>query len=197
MSTHASYAVLPASITENSECKIIYIHRQPKDMLISYWHFMKPKLGEDYTATSISDVWRSISEEKYFGSPIWEHILGYWYASKTKSDSVLFLQYDELLHNPVKNVEKIAEFIGQPFSDAEREAGIVDAIVRLCSFEMLKDLGVNRTGFTGVGNARVPNELFFRKGTAGDWVNHVTPEMSESLDRFLSEKFHGSGFSLQ
>lgn len=38
------------------------------------------------------------------------------------------LQYEEILHDHVGNVEKIAHFIGQPFSDAEKEAGVVESI---------------------------------------------------------------------
>lgn len=44
-------------------------------------------------------------------------------------------------------------------------------------------------------NVEVPNESYFRKGAVGDWVNYITPEMAESLDKFLTEKFRGSGFT--
>uniref|UniRef100_A0A0E0MEF2 Sulfotransferase n=1 Tax=Oryza punctata TaxID=4537 RepID=A0A0E0MEF2_ORYPU len=192
MSTHASFTVLPASITENPGCKIIYICRQPKDMLISFWHFINRSKSN---AMSFSDVWESIPKGTYFGSPIWEHILEYWKASQEKPDKVLFLKYEEILRDPVKNVEKIAEFIGQPFSDVEKEAGIVESIIDLCSFQSLKASGANNAGFRRVVNVEVPNESFFRKGTVGDWVNYVTPEMAENLDNFLADKFRGSGFS--
>nr|AAX96778.1 Sulfotransferase domain, putative [Oryza sativa Japonica Group]ABA92540.1 Sulfotransferase domain containing protein [Oryza sativa Japonica Group] len=95
----------------------------------------------------------------------------------------------------MQNVEKIAEFIGQPFSDAEKEAGIVENIINLCSLQGLKASGAKNAGFRRVVNVEVPNESYFRKGAVGDWVNYVTPEMAESLDKFLTEKFRGSGFT--
>ncbi|BAT02567.1 Os07g0606400 [Oryza sativa Japonica Group] len=204
MSTHASYPNLPASITEDDRCKIIYICRQPKDMAISLWHFMNcskaktSSLSDDQWESitmSLSDVWESIREGAYLGGPIWEHILGYWNTSKAKPDKVLFLKYEEVLRDPTKNIEKITEFIGQPFSDAEKEAGIVESIIELCSFEKMKASGANSTGSLHMMANEYPHESFFRKGVIGDWVNHVTPEMADSLDKFLSAKFYGSGFT--
>uniref|UniRef100_A0A0E0BHD9 Sulfotransferase n=1 Tax=Oryza glumipatula TaxID=40148 RepID=A0A0E0BHD9_9ORYZ len=193
MSTHASFSVLPASITDNPGCKIVYICRQPKDMLVSYWHFINRSKSN---AMSFSDVWDSIHEGTYFGSPIWEHILEYWRASQAMPDRVLFLRYEDIQRDPVKNVEKIAEFIRQPFSDAEKEAGIVESRDYLCSLQRLKaNSGAKNAGFRRVVNVEVPNESYFRKGEVGDWVNYVTPEMAESLDKFLTDKFRGSGFT--
>ncbi|KAG2646667.1 hypothetical protein PVAP13_2KG228100 [Panicum virgatum] len=39
MATHMHHAILPASISNNPDCKIVYICRNPKDMLVSLWHF--------------------------------------------------------------------------------------------------------------------------------------------------------------
>uniref|UniRef100_A0A0D9X1A4 Sulfotransferase n=1 Tax=Leersia perrieri TaxID=77586 RepID=A0A0D9X1A4_9ORYZ len=165
---------------------------QPKDMLISYWHFMN---RSKFNTMSFSDVWKSIPESTYFGSPIWEHILGYWNASKMNPDRVLFLKYEDVLCDPIKNIERIAEFIGQPFSEAEKKAGIVGSIINLCSLQNLKALDPNNIGFRRVVGIEVPNGSYFRKGKVGDWVNYVTPEMAESLDKFLCDKFHGTGFA--
>ncbi|KAB8114871.1 hypothetical protein EE612_054579 [Oryza sativa] len=98
MSTHASFSVLPASVTDNPGCKIVYICRQPKDMLVSYWHFINRSKSN---VMSFSDVWESIREGTYFGSPIWEHILEYWRASQAMPDRVLFLKYEDIQRDPV------------------------------------------------------------------------------------------------
>ncbi|EEC78206.1 hypothetical protein OsI_17829 [Oryza sativa Indica Group] len=193
ISTHAPYSLLPASITQSSTCKIIYISREPKDMLISLWHFINKRCKPNIIP--FSDIWNSIYNDAYPESPIREHILGYWNMSKIQSDRVLFLKYEDVLRDPIKNVEKIAEFIGQPFSDAEKEAGIIESIVKLCSLENLKALATNSTGNYQRLMKEVPSESFFRKGVVGDWANYVTPDMAERMDKFLAEKFHGSGFS--
>ncbi|XP_006662242.2 cytosolic sulfotransferase 1-like [Oryza brachyantha] len=193
LSTHLPYSVLPASITGNPNCKIIYVCRQPKDMLISFWHFVNRDKSRD---VPLSYVWESVRECTYFGSPVWDHIIGYWNASKARPCNVLVLRYEDMKRDPARNVERIAEFIGQPFSEAEREAGVVSRIVELCSFETMKALGTRMAGSSQrVVSSEFPNDSFFRKGAIGDWVNHVTPDMAESLDKLLSERFDGSDFT--
>jgi hydroxyjasmonate sulfotransferase len=39
----------------------------------------------------------------------------------------------------------------------------------------------------------VDNSVFYRKGEVGDWVNHMSREMGEKLDRIVQQKLEGSG----
>ncbi|KAF8664165.1 hypothetical protein HU200_054913 [Digitaria exilis] len=106
MATHMPHALLPASISDNPDCKTIYICREPKDMLVSMWQFTR----RSNPNRAFSDV-----------GPIWDHVLGYWNASKESPERVLFLRYEEILRDPVENVKKLARFVGQPFSPAEEQ----------------------------------------------------------------------------
>ncbi|KAF8668659.1 hypothetical protein HU200_051838 [Digitaria exilis] len=162
MATHMPHALLPASISDNPDCKIIYICREPKDMLVSVWQFTR----RSNPNRAFSDV-----------GPIWDHVLGYWNASKESPGRVLFLRYEEILRDPVENVKKLARFVGQQFSPAEEQAGVIKDIVGLCSFDKLKGLEVNK------------------RGEAGDWANHMTLEMARRLDVIMEAKLQGSGLS--
>uniref|UniRef100_A0A0E0LH57 Sulfotransferase n=1 Tax=Oryza punctata TaxID=4537 RepID=A0A0E0LH57_ORYPU len=186
MATHMHHSLLPASITDNPDCKIIYICRDPKDMIVSMWHFIRRKLPE----IQFLDLFESACEGRCLSSPIWDHILGYWNASKTSPETVLFLRYEELLHDPTDSVRTLARFVGQPFSLEEEEAGVVIDIVKLCSFEKMKNLDVNKAaGLSPVLQQNAfTNESFFRRGGTGDWANHMTPEMAGRLDTIIEEK---------
>ncbi|KAL6643009.1 hypothetical protein ACP70R_021190 [Stipagrostis hirtigluma subsp. patula] len=129
MATHMHHSLLPASIRENSDCKIIYICREPKDMLVSMWHYGRKIVPN----LLFSELFEHACEGILPTGPIWDHVLGYWNASKESPETVLFLRYEEVLHDAVNNVRKIAQFVGQPFSVAEEEAGAVMDILRLCS----------------------------------------------------------------
>jgi hypothetical protein len=115
--------------------------REPKDMLVSMWHFAR-KIRPDLP---FADLFEAACEGSCLSGPIWDHVLGYWNASKASPETVLFLRYEEMLRDPVSNVMKLARFLGRPFSPAE-EAGVAMDVVRLCSFEKLKVLEVNRIG---------------------------------------------------
>lgn len=188
MATHMHHSLLPASISNNPDCKIVYICREPKDMLVSLWHFARRM---DLSDTSFSDVLEAACEGMSVNGPFWDHVLGYWNASKASPETVLFLRYEEMLRDPVGSVKKLAHFVGQPFSPAEEEAGVVTDIVRLCSFDKMKNLEVNKAG----SRAPLGNDRYFRKGRVGDWVNYMTPDMARRLDAIVEEKLRGSGLS--
>ncbi|CAM0958971.1 unnamed protein product [Alopecurus aequalis] len=185
MNTHMPLQMLPPA----SACKVVYVCRDPKDIVVSLWHFGKRLLPE---LTFHDSFERVCSGVMHYG-PIWAHILGYWRASVATPHTVLFLRYEELLRDPAENVRKLASFLGMPFSAAEEEAGIVADIVRLCSFGHLQSLEPNRTGSMGP----FPREALFRKGVAGDWVNHMTPEMARRLDDIFTDKIRVAGLTFQ
>ncbi|XP_027181748.1 cytosolic sulfotransferase 15-like [Coffea eugenioides] len=127
--------------------------------------------------------------------PFWDHCLGYWNASLKNPQKVLFLKYEDLKKDINSSVKKIADYLGHPFSAEEEEAGLVEEIATLCSFENLKNLNCNKEGEmqTVFG---VKHNSFFRKGEVGDWVNLVPPSMANRLEKLMQEKFGESGLTL-
>ncbi|KAL6643012.1 hypothetical protein ACP70R_021193 [Stipagrostis hirtigluma subsp. patula] len=190
MATHMQHSLLPASISKSGDCKIIYICREPKDALVSLWHYtrrFRPNL-------SFAELFEHACEGVSHSGPIWDHVLGYWNASKESPETVLFMRYEQVLHDPASNVRKIAQFVGQPFSAAEEKDGAVMDIVTLCSFDKQKNLEVNKAGST---SSHYANDWYFRKGEVGDWANHMTSEMARRLDAIVEEKIRGSGLSFE
>ncbi|VAI68026.1 unnamed protein product [Triticum turgidum subsp. durum] len=188
MHTHMHHSLLPPSL---ARCKIIYICRKPKDMLVSMWHFIMAAGG---AAFPFSDLFESACDGKNPHGPIWDHILGYWRASKASPERVLFLRYEEMLLDPVSSVRELALFLGVPFTAAEEAAGSPMDICRLCSINTMKDLDANNTGVFGQF-LKFPNRSFFREGVVGDWANHMTPEMARRIDAVVEDKLGGSGLS--
>ncbi|XBI06318.1 hypothetical protein VPH35_134348 [Triticum aestivum] len=191
MCTHMPLSVLPASISRGSDCKIVYICRDQKDMVVSMWHFANRARPD----ISLQEVFETVCDGTCFAGPVWDHILGYWRVSNAEPNRVLFLTYEQMRQDPVDKVRKLAQFLGRPFSDTEEEAGAVAEIVELCSLEHLKNLEANKKGSQGVF-LKFPYDSYFRKGVVGDWVNHLTLEMAKCLDAIFEENFKGSGFTL-
>ncbi|WVZ83669.1 hypothetical protein U9M48_030799 [Paspalum notatum var. saurae] len=197
--THVPYAALPRSVAAAAAgCKVVYVCRDPKDTLVSFWHFQnriraargQEPLDVDAAAGFFCD---GVSP---FG-PYWDHVLGYWRAHRDRPDRVLFLRYEQMWSDPAAHVRRLAEFAGLPFGGGDRDADEVDAVVRLCSFERLSGLEVNRAGKTRfVGGAALDNSYFFRRGVVGDWVNHLPVETARRIDAITEAKFKGSGLLL-
>ncbi|GKV25187.1 hypothetical protein SLEP1_g34657 [Rubroshorea leprosula] len=87
-----------------------------------------------------------------------------------------------------------------PFSSLPKsvlESGAVEKIVKMCSFENLSNLEVNKTGKHRQDTQMpIQNNVFFWKGKIGDWKNYLTPEMAARLDRITEQKLGNSGLNL-
>jgi hypothetical protein len=71
-------------------------------------------------------------------------------------------------------------------------------VVRLCSFDKLRNLEINRAGPSpspSPSSSSFPNDSYFRKGEVGDWASYMTPDMARRLDNVVEEKLRGSGLS--
>ncbi|XXG47829.1 hypothetical protein AAC387_Pa02g2404 [Persea americana] len=169
-----------------SDCRIIYLCRNPKDTFVSLWHFFNQILPDNVKPVPIEEAFELFYKGISPGGPFWEHVLGYWKASLERPERVLFIKYEELKEDPTFYLRRLAEFLGCPFSEEEERKGIIEKIQRLCSFESLRSLDVNKSGKTEVG---IETKIFFRRGVVGDWENHLTAEMIERLDQLTQQKF--------
>ncbi|KAJ8644562.1 hypothetical protein MRB53_006310 [Persea americana] len=182
--SHLPYNLLPTSMIK-SDCRIIYLCRNPKDTFVSMWKFNNKFLPED-APIPIQEAFELFYKGITPGGPFWEHVLGHWKASFERPERVLFIKYEELKEDPTFHLRRLAEFLGCPFSLEEERRGIIEKIQRLCSFENLTSLDVNKSGNTRIG---IKTENYFRRGVVGDWVNHLTAEMIERLDQLTLQKF--------
>ncbi|KAG5551903.1 hypothetical protein RHGRI_010122 [Rhododendron griersonianum] len=143
--------------------------------------------SKDLPPLSLEEAFKLFSKGLFSGyGPFWNHVLGYWNASMECPQRIFFLRYEELKKETLINV--MAEFLGQPFSMEEERKRVVEEIIKLCRFKRLSNLEVNKNGSL---NAFTKNDMFFRKGEVGDWSNHLTTQMAESLDQITNEKLHG------
>ncbi|KAJ1270224.1 hypothetical protein BS78_06G037700 [Paspalum vaginatum] len=195
MNTHMPLQMIPHAIASpggGGGCRVIYICREPKDMAVSTWHYFR----RAYPELAFSDVVDLLCDGTMLCGPFWDHILGYWRASAASPGSVLFLRYEQLLLDPAENVRRLARFLGLPFSADEEKDGIVCGIVELCSLHTLSAMEPNRTGYVDP-RLKLPRQALFRKGMAGDWKNHMTPEMARRVDSIVADRFRTTGLTFQ
>ncbi|KAF7146353.1 hypothetical protein RHSIM_Rhsim04G0067500 [Rhododendron simsii] len=187
LAVHIPYTSLPKSIL-CSGCKIVYLCRDSKDVLISMWFYKAKMRSKELPPLSLEEAFKLFSKGLSIYGPFWDHVLGYWNASLECPQRFFFLRYEDLKKETSINVRRLAEFLGQPFSVEEERERVVEEIIELCSFKRLSNLEVNKNGSR---DALIKNDMLFRKGEVGDWSNHLTSEMAESLDQITNEKLHG------
>ncbi|RLM66246.1 flavonol 4' [Panicum miliaceum] len=94
--THVPFVALPAAVVA-SGCKIVYMCRDPKDTVVSLWHFANRLRAS-----------QGLEPLPAFG-PYWERVLG----------------YEEVWRDPPAHVRRLAAFVGLPFDVEEEESGVV------------------------------------------------------------------------
>uniref|UniRef100_A0A0E0AXL7 Sulfotransferase n=1 Tax=Oryza glumipatula TaxID=40148 RepID=A0A0E0AXL7_9ORYZ len=193
LGTHMPHHLLPPRANELG-CRIVYLCREPKDVVVSTWHFMN-KVIDGFSIDFDKAFELFVDGCSPFG-PIWNHCLGYWNKHVEELDRIIFLKYDDMMADPAGHVKKLAEFLRVPFTDDEVDAGVVEEVVRLCSFAKLSRLPVNSSGVVDRSSGRpMENSVFFRKGEVGDWKDYLTEEMAKKLDAVIEEKLKGSGLT--
>ncbi|XAR65314.1 Steroid sulfotransferase [Bertholletia excelsa] len=189
-STHLPFISLPESV-KSTKTKIIYLCRDPKDTLVSLWHFTNKLRPAEKGANSLEDVLDRFCRGASICGPFWDHVLEYWKESLRNPDKVIFLKYEEIKENPEQHLMRLAEFLGCPFSLEGEASGVVQEILELCSFDKLSNLEVNKNGKLSSGEE---HKAFFRRGEVGDWKNFLTADMVDRIDRITEEKLGPFGF---
>ncbi|XP_056175985.1 cytosolic sulfotransferase 15-like [Syzygium oleosum] len=195
--THIPYPSLPECIKQ-SDCRIIYICRNPLDAVVSSWHFnLEIAQSNDQLKWSLEEHFEIYCQGKMSFGPFWDQIMGYSKESLERPHKVLFLKYEDLKEDIVGQLKKVAEFVGLPFTEEEEEGGMIEEITKMCSLKTLKDLEVNKSGKLPAKHMKLENRNFFRKGEVGDWVKHLTPSMVDRLNSIMQEKMSPFGLEFK
>ncbi|XP_022256006.1 estrogen sulfotransferase-like isoform X2 [Limulus polyphemus] len=181
LKSHLPYTLLPPE-AQQIKPKIVYIMRNPKDVLVSYYHFLRMVKEISYKG-SFEEFFKSFLDGKIPYGPIWKHYLEWW--EHRNDENVLFLFYEDLHKDIVASVKKIADFLGKSLTEEE-----IERIAYHCSFQqMAKNPSVNYSHWDDL-DVRNKNEAeFMRKGIVGDWKNYFTKEMNQVMDEWIEEKF--------
>ncbi|KAJ3698117.1 hypothetical protein LUZ61_001822 [Rhynchospora tenuis] len=179
LGTHVPYSLLSDN-TKISTCPIIHICRDPKDVIVSFWH-MFTKFDGLMESLSFEQMYELFCEGRVHIGPVWDHVLEYYTKSLISPKKILILKYEEMLKDPTNGVMRIANFIGCPFSEEEMKSCLVEKIAEFCSFNKLRNFDIKQNE----GNLK---SYYYRKGIVGDWQNYMTPEMANKLDEVTKEK---------
>ncbi|KAL0284485.1 UNVERIFIED_CONTAM: Cytosolic sulfotransferase 15 [Sesamum angustifolium] len=89
LATHVPFEILPDCIRE-SECRIIYICRNPLDQFVSHHRFLLENKNEkDAVVLELDEVFDMFCQGIQPFGPFWDHMLGYWNAHLKKSSETV------------------------------------------------------------------------------------------------------------
>ncbi|XP_075795951.1 sulfotransferase 2B1-like [Pelodiscus sinensis] len=183
ITTHLPCQVLAPALRQ-AKAKVIYVARNPKDVVVSFYHFHKmakflpdPGSFEDFLLHFLDGT---VQYGSWF-----QHIKG-WLGQQLDLD-LFYITYEELHKDLSRSVERIADWLGFPLQPEE-----IRAIEQHCSFSSMRENAM-------VNYTLIPCEImdhsqgrFMRKGMVGDWKDHFSPLQNMLFQKIYKEEMQDS-----
>nr|QNH68007.1 sulfotransferase-like protein 4 [Brachionus rotundiformis] len=175
--THLTFEYLPDQVETNA--KVIYVMRNPKDMLVSFFHFAKWIKGFSFSGKFDAILDLFLQDKIIYGN--WCEHVNQFFANS----NVLFITFEDLIEEPFETTEKIASYLGKKLSNEQ-----IQSLVEFTSFKQMRKNSSFCFQETDKNSEHNQLDLFFRKGEIGDWVNYFDEQMSSKLENKLKNELN-------
>lgn len=175
LGTHLHPDKIPASFIEK-KVKMLVVFRNPKDTVVSYYHFMNKNPVLPNTKS-----WDAFFTDFMKGEVAWGSYFDHALAWEKRIDdpNVMIVTFEQLKENLVERVQEISTFFGFPLTDEQ-----VQTVARETTFSAMKESSEKTHGQHG--------GVFFRKGEVGDWKNHFSEAQSKQMDEEFQKRLAGT-----
>lgn len=171
--THLPWEIVP----KNSNAKYIYTYRNPKDIVVSGYHYVKGLKYYSYHGTI--DEYISLFKLGKVEYGDWRDHVNSWYNNK-HLPNILLLTYEDLSKNFKSSVLRVAAFLSIELTNQ-----LYEFVSDFSSFQSMKsNKFVNKSDVPWNKNT----DAFIRNGTVGDWKNYFSDEQCVSFNSWCDEK---------
>lgn len=157
--------------------RVIYVVRDPRDVLVSYFHYQRRKgdIDEGETMSEFADRFMA-GRLSPFGS--WQENVASWLAVRDTGEDFLLVRYEDLLAETSIQLGRIARFLGREATERE-----LTRVVAECSFDTMRALEAE-TGNRSAHLRHVRTDIgFVRQGKSGTWATELPEAVSSNIER--------------
>jgi hypothetical protein len=165
--------------------KIIYLVRDPRDVMVSYYYFLRNLrlFKEDIT---------NLIRSPLYGIEAWcRHVQG-WVEKPPASDRIDFVRYEDIKSDPLRVLTRIYSLLGHQVPQE-----VLEQAIDLASFENMKKL---EEDYNYGGDFRFPGFEFVRQGKAGSYGAEISGRdldfINAKASRWLSVFGYGTDKNL-
>jgi hypothetical protein len=184
-------------IIKSHECfdprykKIVYIVRDPRDVLISYYEFQLKRrvISEELSLEEFVPLFMESEIEPKTGS--WRDHVVSWTATRGGQKNFLLLRYEDMIADTQKESTKIASFLGLD-SNPER---IARAVV-LSSADRMRKLEKEQSRQWKETKKTRQDKPFVRKAASGGWKTILSEKSVAQIESAWGDVMRSAGYKL-
>jgi len=178
--THLPVEFLPKEVID--EAKIIYVARNPRDV-VSSWH-NHWCLFEEYSGDLSSFLDAFIDDSGPTYNPFFYNVLGYW--NIRDQSNLLFITYEEMKKDLKAVIRKVCEFLGKTLTETQ-----MDTLLAHLQFDaMKKNAAVNQQQH--VDHLAGEGGNFMNKGVSGGWKKKLTEDQINRMEAWENKHLENS-----
>jgi Sulfotransferase domain len=156
---------------------VIYIARDPRDVAVSNYHFLvkKKRLPRGFAMGSFVSDFVADRMTDNFGP--WADNVVSWLAMGPSRRRFLFLRYEDLLENTLRELCKIAAFLNIEADDAR-----LDRAVQLSTADRMRQLEKDQWKDWEMTKRSRPDIPFVRAAKSGQWAEALSAESVAAIE---------------
>jgi len=195
---HCLIKIVNNSFTSDLSTRgIIYVVRDPRDVVISYAHHFNSSIEESLKKllnTKSALEWGD-NNNLFFNKPkpisfvsSWDHNCKSWIQNKFHCPFLL-IKYEDMIKEKHKTVQNLIKFFENKYNfQFQNLDSKIKNIVKSTNFELLKK---NETKF---GFSESQNKQFFRKGTSNQWQDILNKDQIFRIEQHFNSLMKKFGY---
>ncbi|XP_062536360.1 luciferin sulfotransferase [Armigeres subalbatus] len=182
--THFPFSLLPPSIFKTGS-KVIYLARNPSDVVVSYYHLNRLYRTQGYQG-DFETFYNYFENDLTAWSPYWTHLKQGWQARCLPN--VLFMFYENMNKNLSDTIRTVAKFLDKNISD-ENVVKLMDHL----SIENCKNNpSMNGSELKEVKILNDNTQGFIRKGKVNSSEKELTDEIKQRIQKWTLDNLKDS-----
>ncbi len=172
--------------------KVIYIVRDPRDVVLSFYNFQRKKRQvtddcaiEQYVDDFVGGKLNSAS----WGT--WAENVASWVSTRGKSDHFLLLRYEDMLQDPARELERIADFLLLASTRATLERAVAN-----CSSERMREMEKKQENQWIATRGHRKDIPFIGAAKAGNWERSLPMPAIQRIESAWGELMNSLGYAL-
>jgi hypothetical protein len=163
--------------------RVIYIVRDPRDVVVSFYHHnVKARnIPDDYPMASFVPRFIAAEFDRRFGS--WRDNVMSWAAVREGNPGFLMLRYEDLKRDTASALANVVAFLNRcSFRKIDSNLEALQRTIELSSPEKMRALEKEEAGRWVLTKGTRSDKPFVRSATSGGWKSQLAPESVEAIE---------------